>query len=401
MAKDSKQPEVNIGLVGHVDHGKTTLTEQLSSKWTDTHSEELKRGITIKLGYADTSFYKTKEGYSVKGKKEELLRKISIVDAPGHESLMATMLAGATLMDGAILLIAANEQCPQPQTREHLMALENSGIKNIVVAQNKIDLVDDKKVMKNYQQIKDFLKGTSYEDAPIIPISAGRGINIDYLIQAIEEHIPTPERNFDKDPLFLVARSFDINKPGFTPDKLIGGVLGGVLLQGQLSVDEEIEIRPGRIYEEHNKLKAQPIKTTLKKIMSGNTTFDKITPGGSMGLLTELDPGIVKSDSLGGSIAGRPGKLPGILYEVKMKVYLLDRVVGSRAELKVDPLKMGEPLMLNVNSAATIGQITHLGNKEVSCKLKLPICAEEGARISISRRVGSRFRLIGYGVLIN
>ncbi len=399
MGKNSKQPEVNIGLVGHVDHGKTTLTEQLSSKWTDTHSEELKRGITIKLGYADTTFYKTKKGYSPKGEDSEFLRKVSLVDAPGHESLMATMLAGATLMDGAILLIAANEPCPQPQTREHLMALENSGIKNVVIAQNKIDLVDDEKVMKNYKQIKEFLKGTSYEDAPIIPISAGRGINISYLIEAIEETIPTPKRDPDKDPLFLVARSFDVNKPGYTPDKLTGGVLGGALLQGKLKVDEEIEIRPGRIYEEHNKLKAQPIKTTIKKVMSGNKSFKEITPGGSMGLLTELDPSVVKSDSLGGSMAGIPGKLPDILYEVNLEIHLLDRVVGSQSELNVDPLKMGEPLMLNVNSAATIGQVIHLGNKEAKCRLKLPICAEKDSRVSISRRVGSRFRLIGYGIL--
>ena len=147
-------PEVNIGLVGHVDHGKTTLTERLSGKWTDTHSEELKRGITIRLGYADAVFVKTKEGFTSealakKAKKDyKILRKVSFVDAPGHESLMATMLAGATLMDGALLLIAANEKCPQPQTREHLMALKIIGIKNVVIVQNKIDLVSEEEAVK-------------------------------------------------------------------------------------------------------------------------------------------------------------------------------------------------------------------------------------------------------------
>ena len=204
--EDAMQPEVNIGLVGHVDHGKTTLTERLSGIWTDTHSEEIKRGITIRLGYADAVFRKCSKcrgvkGYTVKEKcpncesETKVLRKVSFVDAPGHESLMATMLSGATIMDGAILLIAANESCPQPQTREHLMALEISGIKNIVVVQNKIDLVSEKEAVKNYEQIKEFLKGTIYEDAPIIPMSAQHGINIEHLIEAVEKIIPTPKRD--------------------------------------------------------------------------------------------------------------------------------------------------------------------------------------------------------------
>src|SRR3989344_8529533 len=118
------QPEVNIGLVGHVDHGKTSLTHALSGKWTDQHSEELKRGITIKLGYADAIFYEGKDENGNKTfstdekslKEAKLLRKVSFVDAPGHETLMATMLSGAAMMDGALLLVAANEKCPQPQT---------------------------------------------------------------------------------------------------------------------------------------------------------------------------------------------------------------------------------------------------------------------------------------------
>ena len=142
------QPELNIGLCGHVDHGKTTLLERLSGKWADTHSEEIKRGITIRLGYADTVFRKCDECdlYTVKekcpkcNKETQPVRKLSFVDAPGHESLMATMLSGATLMDAALLLVAANENCPQPQTREHLMALKIIGIKTIIVVQNKVDL---------------------------------------------------------------------------------------------------------------------------------------------------------------------------------------------------------------------------------------------------------------------
>lgn len=404
--KELIQPEVNIGLVGHVDHGKTTLTERLSGKWTDTHSEEIKRGITIKLGYADTSFYKDKDGnYTVKDKNaltkesHDFVRKISLVDAPGHESLMATMLAGATLMDGAILLVAANESCPQPQTKEHLMALEISGIKNVIIAQNKIDLVDNKRALKNYTQIKDFLKGTSYENSPIVPISAQHGVNIDMLIDAIQTHIPTPKRDASDKPRFLVARSFDTNKPGTVPKDMKGGILGGSLLSGKLNKGDRVEIRPGRIVEEHNQLVAKPLFTTIKSIVAGGKEFEDITPGGSMGLLTELDPGIVKSDNLTGSLVGLPGELPEIWYDLRLEINLLERVVGSQEDLVVQPIKMQEMLMLNVNSAATVGIVVDMSKNEVLCKLKLPVCADISSRVSISRRVGTRFRLIGFGII--
>src|SRR3989344_4226701 len=236
-ANDEKtlQPEINIGMVGHVDHGKTTLLEALSGVWTDTHSEEIKRGITIRLGYADAVFYKEGSEYTTKPKdksKAEVLRKVSFVDAPGHESLMATMLSGATIMDGALLLVAANEKCPQPQTREHLMALQITGIKNIVIVQNKIDLVDEKEALKNYNEIREFVKGTSFESSPIIPISAQHKAGIGMLINAIEDTMPTPKRDTSKEPVFLVARSFDINRPGTLPKDLADGALGGSMRQG-------------------------------------------------------------------------------------------------------------------------------------------------------------------------
>ena len=402
------QPEVNIGLVGHVDHGKTTLTERLSGKWTDTHSEEMKRGITIKLGYADTTFYKCQscDKYTTKNKCHECkeketipIRKVSFVDAPGHESLMATMLAGTTVMDGAILLVAANEVCPQPQTREHLMALEMSGIKKVVVAQNKIDLVDNERALKNYKQIKEFLKGTTYEDAPIIPISAQHGANTHFLIKALQETIPTTKKDNTKKPIFLVARSFDINKPGKGPEHIKGGILGGALIQGEVSVGDRLEIRPGRVVEEQNQLVTKPLFTRIESITSGGTNVEKITPGGSIGIMTSLDPSVVKSDNLVGNVVGAPGQLPPVWSTMKLDMNLLQRVVGSQQDLEVQPLKMGEIVMLNVNSAATVGQIIELGKNSASLKLRLPVCAELGSRVSVSRKVGTRFRLIGYGVI--
>lgn len=409
-ASDFEQPEVNIGLIGHVDHGKTTLTKALSGTWTDTHSEEVKRGISIKLGYADTTFYegKDKEGhpfYSTKRDDPRLagepvkLRRVSFVDAPGHETLMATMLSGAALMDGALLLVAANEKCPQPQTREHLMALQLAGAKNIVIVQNKIDLVDEKRALENYNEIKAFIKGTVADKAPIIPISAHHDVNISALIEAIQKTIPTPTHDPKAEPMLLVARSFDINKPGTRPDKLRGGVLGGSILKGAIQVGDEIEIMPGLRVEQGDKATYQPLKTKVTSLFVGTQAVDKAGPGGLLAIGTELDPSVTKADNLVGRVLGHPGKLPKVLDRITMQVKLLERVVGAEDEAAVEPIKIKEPLMLNAGTATTVGMVLKSANDVVEAVLKLPVPVVANQRIAVSRRVGGRWRLIGYGIL--
>ncbi len=406
--KDIRLPEINIGLVGHVDHGKTTLTEALSGKWTDTHSEEVKRGITIRIGYADISFYKCPkcgnktEAYGTSPKcvkcfaDGELQRTVSLVDAPGHETLMATVLAGAALMDGAILVIAADEPCPQPQTSEHLLVLDIAGIKNIVVVQNKIDRVDSEQAKKNYDEIKEFLKGSVAENAPIVPVSAQYRVNIDALIESIEKTIKTPERNPGAEPKMLVARSFDVNKPGTDILKLEGGVLGGSLVQGVLKVGDEIEIRPGlRI---RNAVK--PLKCKIVGLHKAQKKQKEVTPGGLLGVSTSLDTSIAKSDTLSGSVVGKPGTLPPVLDTLDMKVHMLDRVVGLKDKVAVEALKEGTALMLTVGTARTVGVIKEKKGANATVSLKLPVCAEKGERVALSRQVGGRWHLVGWGELL-
>lgn len=404
------QSEVNIGMVGHVDHGKTTLTKALSGVWTDTHSEEAKRGISIRLGYADAIFrkcpncpepkcYTTKKICEHCGSKTKILRKVSFVDAPGHETLMATMLSGAAIMDGAILVIAANEPCPQPQTKEHLMALDVIGVRDIVVVQNKIDTVSRERALENYKEIKEFIKGTVAENSPIIPVSAQQGANIDVLIEAIEKTIKTPKRPVNKPARMFVARSFDINKPGTPPDKLKGGVIGGSLIQGRLAVGDEIEIKPGIEIKKKGRKKWESLYSEIVSLVAGNEPMDEVKPGGLIGVGTKLDPSLTKADSLSGSVAGKVGTLPEVLHTLNLEVHLLKRVVGTEEERKVEPLKMNEPLMINIGTATTVGVIRHIKGDEVEVVLKLPVCAEPGQRAAISRRLGARWRLIGYGVL--
>lgn len=401
------QSVVNIGLIGHVDHGKTTLTEALSGIWTDVHSEEIRRGISIRLGYADTSFmrcpecerYGTKDTCPYCGAKTEFLRRVSFVDAPGHEMLMATMISGAAIMDGAILVIAANEPCPQPQTKEHLMALDIIGVHKIVVTQNKIELVSREKALQNYKEIKEFLSGTFAADAPIIPISAIHRANIDELVHAIEEHIPTPERDQSKPARMYVARSFDVNRPGTKPEKLVGGILGGSLLQGKIRTGDEIEIRPGLRISREGRTTWQHLSSKVLSLEAGGSRVDEVAPGGLIGVGTKLDPSLTKGDSLVGSIVGQPGILPNVLDVLEIEIHLMKRVVGLPKELEVKPLITGEALMLNVGTAMTVGVVASARKDRATIKLKLPVCAERGDRAALSRRVAGRWRLIGYGVI--
>jgi translation initiation factor 2 subunit 3 len=323
---------------------------------------------------------------------------VSFVDAPGHETLMATMLSGAAIMDGAVLVIGANEPVPQAQTEEHLMALDIIGIENIVIAQNKIDLVPDREAaLENKRQIEEFIEGTVAEGAPIIPVSAQQNVNMDVLIDAIEREIPTPERDPDADARLQVARSFDINRPGTDADGLMGGVIGGSLSQGRLHVDDEIEIRPGREVEEGGAAEYQSVSTTVRSLQAGGQSAEEASPGGLIGVGTGLDPSYTKGDALAGQVAGPPGTLPPTHEAFTMSVDLLDRVVGEGEE--IEEISTGEPLMLTVGTATTVGSVTSARDGECEVALKRPVCAPAGSKIAINRRVGSRWRLIGVGTL--
>ena len=401
------QPNINIGTAGHVDHGKTTLVEAITGVWTSGHSEELRRGITIKVGYADAAFYKCPQcpsplGYSTTPScancsgGSELQRVVSFVDSPGHESLMANMLSGGALMDGAILVVAANEKVPQPQTREHLLALQVLGIRQIVIVQNKVDLTDSEKAIENYNQINEFVEGSVASNAPIIPISAQHKLNIDVLIEAIETSIKTPPRSTNKAAIMHVLRSFDINKPGLPLDRVKGGVIGGALIQGELSVGDDIGIRPG--FMDEKKSKYESIRSVVSTLGTGAGLVQKVRPGGLVAIGTKLDPTYIKSDSLIGSVVGKPDTLPDDVEDITIEVQLFDTAVGTQEMVKVEPIRTKEPLRLNVGTAATLGTVTNSKDNKIEAKLRKPLCLLPQSRVAISRRIADRWRLIGAGI---
>lgn len=408
IKKYGYQPCVNIGTAGHVDHGKTTLIQALTGVWTSVHSQELKRGITIRVGYSDAAFYKCKScesplGYSTTpkcpncGKESELSRVVSFVDSPGHESLMANMLSGAALMDGAMLVVAANEKVPKPQTKEHLLALQTLGINQIILVQNKVDLVSYKEALDNYNDITKFVKGTKIAKSPIIPISAQSKLNIDALIGAIEENIETPTRDESKEAVMHVLRSFDVNKPGTKIKEIKGGVIGGSLTYGIFKVGDEIEIRPGIINEK--KKSYEPIRTEIVSLGTGAGRVEMAKPGGLIAIGTKLDPSLTRSDSLIGSVIGKPGTLPENLLTAKIEVSLFDSAVGDSDETKVLPIQVGESLRLNIGTAPVLSRVEKVKSNIIETQFKRPVCIFEKSNVAISRRIADRWRLIGAGIV--
>lgn len=404
------QAEINIGTAGHVDHGKTTLIQALTGSWAAKHSEELRRGITIKVGYADTAIYKClncppPECYTVKekcpkcGGPAKLQRIVSFVDCPGHEVLMTTMLSGTAIMDGAILVVAADEKVPQPQTREHLAALGVIGVKKIILVQNKIELVPKDQVLENYKQILGFIEGTIAEDAPIIPISALHETNIDVLLETIETKMPTPKRDLSKPPRMHVVRSFDVNRPGIPAEKILGGVLGGTLQQGVFREADELEIKPGIRIETKGRTEYRPLFSKIETLHAGGRRVEKATCGGLVGIGTQLDPSLTKADGLVGNTVGKPGTLPPVAEQLQLETHLFEQAIGTKEMAKVEKIRMREPLVLNGGTAVTLGTVVGTKGEIVEFDLRRPICIDQSNRIAISRRMEDRWRLIGYGVV--
>ncbi|MGC8773122.1 MAG: translation initiation factor IF-2 subunit gamma, partial [Conexivisphaera sp.] len=292
--------------------------------------------------------------------------------------------------------VAANEPIPQPQTREHLQALRIVGVERLVVALNKIDLVSWNDALSSYKRLREFLEEHGYgDDVPVIPTSAQRRLNIDALVQAIEEHIPTPPRDRSKPPMMQVLRSFDVNKPGTELSELKGGILGGTLMQGVLRVGDEVELRPG-IFDP-DRQKYFPVTTKVVSLGTSAGLVDSVEPGGLIAVGTELDPFFTKGDQVVGDVMGPPGELPDVVDHLVMDVELLPSVVGATVPTKVEPLRKGEPLRLNVGTMVTLGIVSEVKGSRVSLSLRRPVCPPPNARVAISRRIEDRWRLVGSG----
>jgi len=421
----SRQATINIGTIGHVAHGKSTVVKAISGVQTVRFKNELERNITIKLGYANAKVYKCDSSscprpgcYKSCGSSKEdsfpcdrsgcsgkykLVRHVSFVDCPGHDILMATMLNGAAVMDAALLLIAGNESCPQPQTSEHLAAIEIMKLKHMIILQNKIDLVKETQAKEQHEQILRFVKGTIAEGSPIVPISAQLKYNIEVICEYICKNIPIPLRDFTSLPRLIVIRSFDVNKPGCEVDDLKGGVAGGSILRGVLKVNQEIEIRPGIISKDNDgRLRCQPIFSKVVSLYTEHNDLQYAAPGGLIGVGTKIDPTLCRADRMVGQVLGAVGALPDIFTELEISYFLLRRLLGVKTEgdkkgAKVQKLSKNEMLMVNIGSLSTGGRVLAVKADLAKIVLTQPVCTEIGEKIALSRRVDRHWRLIGWG----
>jgi translation initiation factor 2 subunit 3 len=424
----SRQATINVGTIGHVAHGKSTVVKAISGVQTVRFKNELERNITIKLGYANAKIYGgvnpetgvpvfTSRGSShpdefVDGNVTYKLRRhVSFVDCPGHDILMATMLNGAAVMDAALLLVAGNETCPQPQTSEHLAAVEIMRLHNILILQNKVDLVKPDAALAQQEQIKKFVAGTVADSAPILPISAVLKYNMDVLCEYLVHKIPLPLRDFTSSPRLIVIRSFDVNRPGQDVEKLQGGVAGGSILQGVLKVGDEIEVRPGIVSKQgggggdggdNSTMVCSPIYSRISSLYAEANDLQFAVPGGLIGVGTRIDPTLTRADRLVGQVLGLKGQLPDVLGEIEISYYLLRRLLGVKTsdggkQAKVQKLTRNEILMVNIGSTATGGRVLAVKGDLAKIALTQPVCTQEGEKIALSRRVEKHWRLIGWG----
>ncbi len=403
---EAVQSELNIGTLGHVDHGKTTLTAAITGVWTDKHSESIKRSMTIKLGYADAvvrkcdgctgpGAYTTKEICPECGREAKPVRRISILDAPGHETLMATAIAGSNIIDAVIFVISASEPCPMPQTYEHLMLINALGITNIIVVQTKIDIVGKIAAEQHYKQIKAFLKGSAAENAPIIPVMANKDINVDAVLEEIA-NIKIPKRDLEANPVMYIARSFDVNKPGTPLAALSGGVLGGSIIKGKLMVGDSIEIRPG-MHVSNEKGKAGtyiPLVTKIESLSTSTGKLHEAAAGGLIAIGTDLNPELTKADNLVGNIVGMVGKLPTPVSTIALIYHEL-----KRKNLQKQAFKENELLILGIGTATVVGFVTKARRDTIEITLRHPICIEKNEKVSILRNFSQRWYLTGYAIV--
>ncbi|KAG5559889.1 hypothetical protein RHGRI_003248 [Rhododendron griersonianum] len=446
----SRQATINIGTIGHVAHGKSTVVKaisgvqaevvqtafkveltdcELSLKWGKLYVLKMSWSATLLLSL-DMLMQKytnvkrnaapgpcaTSWAYG-SGKEDspmcdvpgfencrmKLLRHVSFVDCPGHDILMATMLNGAAIMDGALLLIAANESCPQPQTSEHLAAVEIMRLQHIIILQNKVDLIQENVAINQHEAIQKFIEGTVADGAPVIPVSAQLKYNIDVVCEYIVKKIPIPERNFISPPNMIVIRSFDVNKPGFEVDEIRGGVAGGSILKGVLRVNQFIEVRPGIVVkDESGNIKCTPIYSRIVSLYAEQNELQFAVPGGLIGVGTTMDPTLTRADRLVGQVLGEVGSLPEIFVELEVNFFLLRRLLGVRTkgtekQGKVSKLAKAEILMLNIGSMSTGARVVAVKNDLAKLQLTSPVCTSRGEKIALSRRVEKHWRLIGWG----
>ncbi|WP_017976810.1 elongation factor Tu [Actinopolyspora halophila] len=393
MAKakfERDKPHVNIGTIGHVDHGKTTLTAAITKVLHDNHPdlnpytpfedidkapEEKDRGITIQIAHVE---YQTEA------------RHYAHVDAPGHADYVKNMITGAAQMDGAILVVAATDG-PMPQTREHVLLAKQVGVPYILVALNKADMVDDEEIMDLVEmEVRELLSEQDFpgDDVPIIRVSALKALEGDdewgqkimELLHAVDASVPDPVRATDQSFLMPVEDVFSITGRGT--------VVTGRVERGVIKVNEEVEMVG---------IKEKPIKTTVTGVEMFRKLLDQGQAGDNVGLLLR---GVKREDVERGMVVIKQGTTtPHTEFEAQ--VYILSKDEGGRHTPFFNNYRPQFYFRTtDVTGVVTLPEGTEMvmpgDNTEMSVQLIQPIAMEEGLRFAI--REGGR--TVGAGRVI-
>jgi translation initiation factor 2 subunit 3 len=393
------QPIMNIGMLGSVSDGKSTTVLKLTGTKTQKHSSELKRNITIKPGYANMKIYNNNGELLSCGSNQsltgDLVHHLSFVDCPGHNELILTMLANIDLMKGAIVIVSAAEPIiKKPQLIQHLMAIKIAKMKNIIICLNKLDLVSKDIALKRKKELDQLLEKLEVIPKAIIPVCMNRNIGINNLLKEIMNIFPANKQIKTEIPQFRISRSFDVNKNNTDINNITGGILGGSLISGNLSVGDEIEIKPGIISkDDKGNIIATPIISTINSLKTDDTELESIHTGGLIGIGTNIDPFYCKNDNMIGNIVGLKGTLPRIFTNIKIKF-----TKQEFTKINWEP-KVGEVLNLMISTLSLNAKLTNISSNILSLTLEKPACIDEDMMIVISKIINKGIYIIGYGYI--
>lgn len=389
------QPVVNIGMLGSVSDGKSTTVYSLSGVKTQRHSSEQKRNITIKPGYANMKIYQDDNGYNVK--KGKLVHHVSFIDCPGHFQLIVTMLSNIKLMDGIILVVSAAEPIEKkPQLLQHITAIKLSGIKNVIVLLNKLDLVTKKIAIQRHADLVSILTANNIIPKCIIPVCMNHMIGVDMILNSIMEFIPQKKQNTETHPLFMISRSFDVNYPNISYTDIVGGVIGGGMLRGIFKIGDEIEISPGILTVNKNgSVEWTPHQTIITSIKSDVTALDCALPGGLVGIGTDLDPYYCKNDGMAGQMVGWRNKMPPTVINLTVK---FDKIEFDN---HVWEPKNRATITIITGTHCGDGTILSSDSQTITITLQYPVCIDTTNMIILCEKTLNDFHIVGYGYYAN
>ena len=389
-----KQPIMNIGCLGSVSHGKSTMVKLITGKSTQQHSKEKVRNITMKVGYANAKIY-MKDDKLTTDDTGKLVHHFSFVDCPGHHELIEVMMTGANLMDGGIVVVAGNQSISeQPQLRQHLLTAKLVGIKKLIFVLNKLDLITKTLALERKYQLEEYLKEFDIENPVIIPMALNLGLNEEYLLQGIMNEFPPILDEKNKDTLvFSISRSFDINKNGINPLKMKGGVVGGSVISGKLSVGDKILISPGQIKysKEKDKWINKPFTSTVISLKSERDNLEDIGCGGLTAVGMDIDPFFTQNDRLKGQILHTDKDSVRGVSEIICNVVTLDKIKFSKNQV----------LTLQVGCSTIQGKITNIKKNNITFKLNKLIVIYSGVKVLISNKKDKMIDLLGVGTILS